>query len=86
MIPGGALNIPGVDDPELTAAIVEFKAAPDLESQKAALTKLQEIHNRVVPFVVTANMVEYIVVDESVKGITPTLHSTVFFDGAFIEE
>lgn len=86
MIPGGSLNLSGVDDPELTAAIVEFKAAPDLESQKAALTKLQEIHNRVVPFVVTSNMVEYVVVDESVKGITPTLHSTVFFDGAFIEE
>ena len=85
MSPGGALNLSGVDDPELTAAVTEFKAAADLESQKAALSKVQEVYNRVVPFAVLANAQEYVVVDESVKGVAPTLHSTMLFDGAFVE-
>ena len=86
MTPGGSLNIPGVDDPELTEAVAAFKAAPDLDAQQAALTELQEVYNRVVPFAVLANAQEYVVVDESVKGVTPTLHGTVLFDGAFVEQ
>lgn len=86
MTPGGALNIPGIDDPELTAAVTAFKAAPDLESQKDALTTLQEVYNRVVPFAVIANAQEYVVVDESVKGVSPTLFSTMLFDGAYVEK
>ncbi|MDV8001398.1 ABC transporter substrate-binding protein [Rhodococcus sp. IEGM 1408] len=86
MSPGGSLNITGIDDPELTKAVTAFKAAPDLESQKAALTELQEVYNRVVPFAVLANAQEYVVVDESVKGVSPTLFSTMMFDGAYIEQ
>ena len=86
MTPGGSLNIPGVDDPELTEAVAAFKAAPDLDAQKAALTELQEVYNRVVPFAVLANAQEYVVVNDSVKGVSPTLHSTMLFDGAFVQE
>ena len=86
MTPGGSLNIPGVDDPELTKAVTAFKAAADLEAQKAAATDLQEVYNRVVPFAVMANAQEYVVVDDSVKGVSPSLYSTMFFDGAFVQE
>lgn len=86
MTPGGSLNIPGVDDPELTKAVTAFKAAGDLEAQKAAATDLQEVYNRVVPFAVMANAQEYVVVDDSVKGVSPSLYSTMFFDGAFVQE
>ena len=86
MTPGGSINLTGVDDPELTAALVEFKAASDLDAQKVALTKVQEVHNRVVPFAVIANAEEYAAVDESVKGVAATLHTTLLFDGAFVQE
>ncbi|MBB1032916.1 ABC transporter substrate-binding protein [Dietzia sp. CQ4] len=86
MVPGGSLNLSGVDDPELTAAVSAFKAAPDLESQKAALDALQEVYNRVVPFAVIANAEEYVVIDDSVRGVAPTLFSTMMFDGAFVQD
>ena len=86
MTPGGSLNLTGIDNPELIDAVTEFKAAPDLDSQKAAANHLQEVYNRVVPFAVIANSEEYVVVNESVKGVQPTLYSTMLFDGAYIEE
>ena len=86
MTPGGSLNLSGIDDPELTTAVAEFKAAPDLDSQKRALNHLQEVYNRAVPFAVIANSEEYVVIDDSVKGVSPTLYSTMLFDGAFVQE
>ena len=86
MTPGGSLNLSGIDDPELTAAAAEFKAAADLDSQKEALNRLQDVYNRAVPFAVIANSEEYVVINESVKGISPTLFSTMLFDGAFVQE
>ena len=84
--PGGSTNISGIDDPELTDAVSAFKAASDLDAQKEALSHLQEVYNRVVPFAVLANSEEYVVVDDSVGGVSPTLYSTVLFDGAFVKE
>lgn len=72
-VPGGSTNLSGIDDPELTKAVTEFKAASDLDSQKAALNHLQEVYNKAVPFAVLANSEEYVVVDDSVAGISPTL-------------
>ena len=86
MSPGGATNLTGIDDPELTAALTEFKAAADIDSQKAALNRVQEIYNRVQPFAVMANAEQYVIVDESVKGVVPTLSSVVLFDNAYVEE
>ena len=86
MTPGGATNLTGIDDPELTAALTEFKAAADIDSQKAALNRVQEIYNRVQPFAVMANAEQYVIVDESVKGVVPTLSSVMLFDNAFIQE
>ena len=84
--PGGSLNLTGIDDPELIEAAAAFKAAPDLQAQKEAMTHLQEVYNRVVPFVVIANAQEYVVVADSVKGVSPTLFSTMMYDGAFVEQ
>ena len=86
MIPGGATNLTGIDDPELTAALTEFKAAADVESQKKALDHVQEVYNRVQPFTVLANAEQYVIIDESVKGVVPTLSSVMLFDGAYVEE
>ena len=86
MTPGGATNLTGIDDPELTAALTEFKAAADIDAQKAALDKVQKIYNKVQPFAVMANAEQYVIVDESVKGLVPTLSPVVLFDNAFIEE
>ena len=85
MMPGGATNLTGIDDPELTEALVEFKAAADVDSQKAALSRLQEVHNRVMPFTVIANAEQYVMIDESVKGVVPTLSSVILLDGAYLE-
>ncbi|MGX1598210.1 ABC transporter substrate-binding protein [Dietzia maris] len=86
MTPGGATNLTGVDDPELTEAITALKAADDLETQQAAFTDLQEVYNRVMPFTVIANAEMFVAIAESVKGVEPTLSSTMLFDGAYLEE
>ncbi|MEB8327249.1 ABC transporter substrate-binding protein [Dietzia kunjamensis] len=86
MTPGASLNLSGIDDPELAAAAKAFKTAPDMESQKEALAALHEEYNRAVPFAVFAHSEEYVVVDDSVKGVTPTLFATMMYDGAFIEQ
>ncbi|MCT1864551.1 peptide ABC transporter substrate-binding protein [Dietzia sp. HMSC21D01] len=86
MLPGGATNLTGIDDPELTAAVNELKAAGDLDAQKAALTRLQEVFNEVQPFTVMANAEQYVAVADTVGGLTPTLSSTVLYDGAFVKE
>ncbi|WP_096907151.1 ABC transporter substrate-binding protein [Dietzia sp. WMMA184] len=86
LIPGGALNVSGVDDPAFADALSALKAAPDVESQKQAYAELQEVHNEVAPYAVFGNGVELVTIDESVKGISPTISSTMLFDGAFIEE
>ena len=86
MTPGGATNLTGIDDPELTAALTEFKAAADVDSQKEALNRVQEVYNRVQPFAVMANAEQYVIIDESVKGVVPTLSSVMLFDGAYVEE
>ncbi|MGX1598052.1 ABC transporter substrate-binding protein [Dietzia maris] len=86
LTPNGATNLTGINDPRLTAAIAEIKAARSLEDQKAAYNTLQEVHNTVIPFTVIANAEEYVIVDEAVKGVKPTLSSTMLFDGAYVEE
>ena len=86
LMPGGALNVSGVDDPAFADAISALKAAPDVESQKQAYTELQEVHNEVAPYAVFGNGVEMVTIDESVKGVSPTISSTMLFDGAFVEE
>ena len=86
MTPGGATNLTGINDPELSAALADFKAAAGLDAQKKALTEVQEVYNKVMPFTVLANAEQYVVVDESVKGVVPTLSSVVLFDNAYIEE
>lgn len=86
MTPGGSLNVTGVDDPELTEAIIAIQAASGLDAQKEAYRKLQEVYNRVLPITVIANSEEYVTVHESVKGIAPTISSTMLFDNAYIEQ
>ncbi|WP_407334851.1 ABC transporter substrate-binding protein [Dietzia kunjamensis] len=84
--PTGATNLTGIDDPELTAAVNELKAAADLDAQKEAMTRLQEVFNEVQPFTVMANAEQYVAVSDTVGGLTPTLSSTVLYDGAFVKE
>ncbi|MBB1039738.1 MULTISPECIES: ABC transporter substrate-binding protein [unclassified Dietzia] len=86
MLPTGATNITGIDDPELTAAINDLKAAADLDVQKEALNRLQEVFNEVQPFTVMANAEQYVAISDTVGGLTPTLSSTVLYDGAFVTE
>ncbi|MGN7228049.1 ABC transporter substrate-binding protein [Dietzia maris] len=86
MLPNGATNLTGIDDPELTAAVNELKAAADLDAQKEAMTRLQEVFNEVQPFTVMANAEQYVAVSDTVGGLTPTLSSTVLYDGAFVKE
>lgn len=86
MLPEGASNMSGIDNAELNAALADVKAAEELDAQKDAYLKLQEVFNKVLPFTVIANSEEYVVIDESVKGVTPSLSSTMLFDGAYIEK
>ncbi|MGX1858872.1 ABC transporter substrate-binding protein [Dietzia sp. NPDC055340] len=86
MTPGGATNLTGIDDPRLTAAITELKAAADIDSQKEAAARLQEVHNEVLPYTVFANGVEYVIIDESLHGAKSTTHSVVLFDDAYLED
>lgn len=85
LVPGGSTNISGVDDPELAEAARALKSVETPDEQKAAFHRLQEEYNRVMPFAVFANAEEYVVVDETVKGVKPTVASTMLFDGAYIE-
>ena len=84
--PTGATNLSGINDPELTAAVTKLKAAADLDAQKSAMTELQEVYNKVQPFAVMANAEQYVVVSDTIGGLTPTLSSTVLYDGAFIKK
>ena len=38
------------------------------------------------PFTVMANAEQYVAVADTVGGLTPTLSSTVLYDGAFVKE
>lgn len=86
MTPGGATNLTGVDDPELTGAITTLKAADTIDAQKQAFTRLQEVHNRVMPFTVFANAEMFVTIADNLKGVEPTLSSTMLFDGAYLEK
>ncbi|MDV8001397.1 ABC transporter substrate-binding protein [Rhodococcus sp. IEGM 1408] len=86
MLPNGATNLSGINNPELTAAVNDLKAAADLDAQKAALTALQEVFNELQPFTVMANAEQYVAVSDTVGGLTPTLSSTVLYDGAFLKK
>lgn len=86
LVPGGSTNISGVDDPALAEAARALKAVETPEEQKAAFYRLQEEYNRVMPFAVFANVEEYVAIDESVKGVKPTVASTMLFDGAYLEK
>ena len=86
MTPGGATNLTGVDDPELTEAITTLKAADTIDAQKQAFTRLQEVHNRVMPFTVFANAEMFVTIADNLKGVEPTLSSTMLFDGAYLEK
>lgn len=86
MTPGGATNLTGVEDPELTEAITALKAADDLQAQQQAFADLQEVYNRVMPFTVVANAEMFVAIAESVKGVEPTMSSTMLFDGAYVEK
>ena len=84
--PGGPTNNSGVDNPELTEAGRNLKTAATLDEQIAALNRFQEIHNQVMPFTIFANAEEFVVVDESVKGVAPTSSGVMLFDGAYTTE
>lgn len=86
MTPGDALNVSGVDDTACADAISVLKAGPDVDSQKKAYSDLQEVHNEVVPYAVFCNGVELATIDESIEGISPTISSTTFFNGAYLQK
>lgn len=86
LTPKGATNLTGIDDPRLVEAIDQIKAARSIEDQKAAYSALQKVHNEILPFTVIANAEEIVVVDESVKGVVPSVSSTMLLDGAYVEE
>ncbi|KAA0918886.1 hypothetical protein [Dietzia sp. ANT_WB102] len=69
VVPGGSTKINGVDDPELDAARA-LNSVETLDEQMAAFHCLQKEFNRVMPFAVFANAEEYVVVDETVKGVS----------------
>ncbi|GAA4260901.1 ABC transporter substrate-binding protein [Dietzia aurantiaca] len=84
--PGGPTNNSGVDNAELAEAGRDLKTATGLDEQIAALNRFQEIHNQVMPFTIFANAEEFVAVDESVKGISPTSSGVMLFDGAFVTD
>lgn len=83
--PEGATNLSGIDDPELSEAVGEFMGAADLEAGQAAYSRVQEAYNRVVPFAVVYNVMQYVTIADPVKGVVPTLSSTMLFDRAYVE-
>lgn len=84
--PDGATNLSGIDDPELTSAVMEFMGANQLDAQQAAYDRVQQAYNRTVPFATVYNVPQYLIVDDSIKNAVPTLSSTVLFDGAYVEK
>ncbi|KAA0918971.1 ABC transporter substrate-binding protein [Dietzia sp. ANT_WB102] len=86
LLPEGMSNITGINDPRFVKAISDIKASQSIDDQKAAYKKFQEIHNEILPFTVIANAEEYVVIDESLKGVVPSLSSTMLFDGAYLEK
>ena len=86
MTPDGSLNMTGVDNPELIEAVTAVQIATEFADQKDGYLKLQEVYNRVLPITVIANAEEYVTVHESVKGVSPTVASTMLFDKAYIEK
>ena len=86
LLPEGMSNITGINDPRFIDAITKIKAAQSIEDQKAAYAEFQEIHNEILPFTVIANAEEFVTIDESLKGVVPSLSSTMLFDGAYLEK
>lgn len=86
LLPDGMSNITGIDDPRFVEAIAGIRAAQTLDEQKAAYARLQEVHNELLPFTVIADAEEFVAVADSVKGVVPTMSSTMLLDGAYIEE
>ena len=83
--PGGPTNNSGVNNAELAEAARSLKTAATLEEQIAATNRFQEIHNDVMPFTIFANAEEFVVVNDSVKGIAPTSSGVMLFDGAYTD-
>ena len=86
LLPEGVANMTGIDDPRFVKAISDIKAAQSIEDQKDAYQKLQDIYNEVLPFTVIEDAEEFVVIDESLKGVVPTLSQTMLFDGAYVEK
>ncbi|HEY8526688.1 MAG TPA: ABC transporter substrate-binding protein [Acidimicrobiales bacterium] len=76
---------PAYESEDMDAALDDLRLAETLEEQQEALVEVQEIWNRDVPSMNLATVVETIVWDESVHGLTFTSKTVVFFDQAWIE-
>lgn len=82
----GSTNMPGTKIPELDAAIKELKAATTLDEQKSIMSRVQTIVNEHQPIVSYGAVEEFVTISPTLKGVEPTLNSTMFFDGAYIEK
>ncbi|HWJ62726.1 MAG TPA: ABC transporter substrate-binding protein [Acidimicrobiales bacterium] len=78
-------NHTGYADPDYDAALAELKAATDLDGQKAALAKIQDIWNDTVPAEVLTTSEEVIFVNDELKGVVPGHNAYTYFGDAYLE-
>jgi peptide/nickel transport system substrate-binding protein len=76
---------PGYESEDMDAALDDLRLAEGIEEQQAALEEIQEVWNRDVPSENLASVVETIVWDGTVNGLTFTSKTVAFFDTAYVE-
>lgn len=78
-------NHTGYADADFDAALKELKAAGDLDSQKAALAKIQEIWNETVPGILVSTSEETIAMADNLHGVRHGHNTYVYFGDAYLD-
>ena len=71
---------------EMDSYIEEFQAAPDDESRRAAIDKIQQQINEDAPFVVLGQLAELLAWGDHVFGVTESANTTVLLDKAWLAQ
>jgi peptide/nickel transport system substrate-binding protein len=83
---GGSTNMTGASIPEFDSTVRKLKAATSIDEQKQIMGEIQTILNEHQPIVSYGSVEEFVAVGPKVKGVVPTLNSTMLFDGAYLEK
>ncbi|WP_155060165.1 ABC transporter substrate-binding protein [Streptomyces blattellae] len=82
----GARNAGGYSNAEMDAALTALRAAPDTAARQGALADVQEVWNETLPALAYGANENYVVVDDSIKGLQESQYSQVYFDTAYIAD